>query len=99
VFRTDDIIKSVRFAKISLFADDTLLTISGDNVAELTTQLNKDMEKLSKWMNYNKLKLNVEKSKFMVITNRRIDKYDIFVKIGDQQLERVENSGRMTKTK
>jgi hypothetical protein len=86
----NDIIKSVKFAKISLFADDTLLTISGDNVAEMTTQLNQDMEKLSKWMNYNKLKLNVEKSKFMVITNRRIDKNDIFVKIGDQQLERVE---------
>jgi hypothetical protein len=33
---------------------------------------------------------NVEKSKFMVITNRRIGKNDIFVKIGDQQLERVE---------
>jgi hypothetical protein len=26
----------------------------------------------------------------MVITNRRIDKNDIFVTIGDQQLERVE---------
>jgi U3 small nucleolar RNA-associated protein 14 len=50
------------------------MTISGDNVAELTTPLNQNMEKLSKWMNYNKLKHNVEKSKFMVITNRRIDK-------------------------
>jgi hypothetical protein len=67
-----------------------LLTISGGNVAELTTQLNQDMEKLSKWMKYNKLKLNVEKSKFMVLTNRKIDKNDIFVKLGDQQLERVE---------
>jgi hypothetical protein len=63
--------------------DDTLLTISGDNVAELTTQLNQEM-------NYNKLKPNTEKSKFMVKTNRRIDKNDIIVKLGDQQLERVE---------
>jgi hypothetical protein len=48
------------------------------------------MKKLSKWMNYNKLNLNVEKSKFMVIINCRIDKNDIIVKIGDQQLRRVE---------
>jgi hypothetical protein len=79
----NDIIKSVRFAKMSLFADDTLMTISGDNLTDLTTKLNQEM-------NYNKLKLNVEKSKFMVKTNRRIDKNNIFVKIGDQQLECVE---------
>jgi hypothetical protein len=56
------IIKSVRFVKISLFADDTLLTISSDNVAELTAQFIQDLEKLLKWLNFKKLKLNVEKS-------------------------------------
>jgi hypothetical protein len=31
----NNVIKSVRFEKISLFADDTLLTIPGDNAAQL----------------------------------------------------------------
>jgi hypothetical protein len=50
-------------------------------------------------MNYNKLKLNVEKTKFMVITNRMIDKNYIFVKICDLNEIFRSYSGRKTKTK
>jgi hypothetical protein len=34
----------------------------------------KDLQLWSKWLNYNKLKLNVEKTKFMVTKNKRIVK-------------------------
>jgi hypothetical protein len=85
----NDIIKNVKFSKVSLFADDTLLSISGDNVEEVMRNMNKDLQLLSKWLNYNKLKLNVEKTKFMVITNKRIVKNEVSLNINDQPIERV----------
>jgi hypothetical protein len=51
--------------------------------------MNKDLQILSKWLNYNKLKLNVEKTKFMVITNKRIVKNEVSLNINDQPIERV----------
>jgi hypothetical protein len=85
----NDIISSVLASRILLFADDTLITLSGENSADLMEQLNTDLSSLSKWLNYNKLKLNIEKSKFMVITNKKIHKNDIDLKIGNQRIERV----------
>jgi hypothetical protein len=58
----NDIIKYVKFSKVSLFANDTLLSISGDNVEEVMGNINKDLQLLSKWLNYNKLKLTDEKT-------------------------------------
>jgi hypothetical protein len=83
------IIKNVKFSKVSLFADDTLLSISGDNVDEVMRNMNKDLQLLSKWLNYNKLKLNVENTKFMVITNKRIVQNEVSLNINDQPIVRV----------
>jgi hypothetical protein len=79
----------VKFSKVSLFADDTLLSISGDNVEEVMRNMNKDLQILSKWLNYNKLKLYVEKTKFIVIKTKRIVKNEVSVNINDQPIERV----------
>jgi hypothetical protein len=46
-----------------LFADDTLLSVSGNSFQECLEKLNRDLEKLSKWLKFNKLKLNVSKTK------------------------------------
>jgi hypothetical protein len=70
-----------------LFADDTLITLSGDSVRDLEEQLNTDLSSLSKWLNFNKLKLNVDKSKFMVITNKKINKNEFELKIGNKGLK------------
>jgi Reverse transcriptase (RNA-dependent DNA polymerase)/Endonuclease-reverse transcriptase len=85
----NDIISSVLVSRLLLFADDTLITLSGDSVRDLEEQLNTDLSSLSKWLNFNKLKLNVEKSKFMVITNKKINKNEFELKIGNQRIERV----------
>jgi hypothetical protein len=55
LYINDKIKNNVKFSKLSLFADDTLLSISGDNVEEVMRNMNKDLQLLSKWLNYNKL--------------------------------------------
>lgn len=51
---------------INLFADDTLLDVSARTVQEAADKINGDIENVSKWL---KLKLNVEKTKCMIISN------------------------------
>jgi hypothetical protein len=86
----NDIIKNVGSSTISLFADDTLLSISGDNIEDVAALMNEDLKFLTNWLNYNKLKLNIDKTKFMVIKNKRINKNDISLQIADQQIERID---------
>jgi hypothetical protein len=52
--------------------------------------MNENLKFLTHWLNYNKLKLNMDKTKFMVITNKRINKNDISLQIADQKIERVD---------
>jgi hypothetical protein len=40
-------------------------------------------------VNYNKLKLNVEKTKYLVITTKRIVKNEVSLNNNDQTIERV----------
>jgi uncharacterized protein YunC (DUF1805 family) len=66
-----DIGSAIEECQFYLFADDTLLSISGNSVKECIKKLNRDLEKLSKWLKFNKLKLNVNKTKYMIIAGRR----------------------------
>lgn len=54
-----------------LFADDTTGLVESPNLNELFTTMNTELEKLSKWFIANKLKLNVDKTKWMLFTTRQ----------------------------
>jgi hypothetical protein len=57
-------IKNVlRYSKLNLFADDTLLYIAIDTFDEAVNRMNDDLLSLSQWLTLNKLKLNVQKTK------------------------------------
>ncbi len=45
-----------------LFADDTNVLIAGNNLQELTTTVNIELDKLSAWLSLNKLSINVQKT-------------------------------------
>jgi Reverse transcriptase (RNA-dependent DNA polymerase) len=53
---------------VNLFADDILLSIVEKNVNKCLAKMNEDLGNLAEWLNYNKLKLNVDKTNFMIIT-------------------------------
>ena len=54
-----------------LFADDTTVTIQGDNESVLINTLNIELEKLNNWLQTNKLTINVSKSHYMIFHRRR----------------------------
>jgi ribonucleases P/MRP protein subunit RPP40 len=85
----NDIAQCVLSSNVLLFADDTLVTISGDTTEEVSRKLNEDLALLSNWLNCNKLKLNVDKTKCMIITNKKIQKDEIMMNIGGKMIGRV----------
>ena len=56
---------------VTLFADDTFLSMESDNLTQLQNSANKELKKVYDWLIANKLTLNVLKSKFMLLSNKR----------------------------
>jgi Reverse transcriptase (RNA-dependent DNA polymerase) len=54
---------------VNLFADDTLISYSGTCLLEICGRINVFLLKLEDWLKRNKLKLNVTKSKCMLLTS------------------------------
>ena len=57
--------------KISLFADDTLLWISADSLHDAISKINADLARITRFLKMLKLKLNVQKTKAMIINCRQ----------------------------
>lgn len=55
---------------INLFADDTLLSVSNYNLENAMSKMNKILVEIYEYLNLNKLKLNVTKTKAMILTTR-----------------------------
>ena len=60
-------------SNIHLFADDTNLTCSHTNLKLLEKIVNEEIQNISNWMCLNKLSINLAKTEYMVISNRKID--------------------------
>jgi hypothetical protein len=58
-----------------LFADDTTGLGKGNNLRDLTTYVNGELQKISNWFRANKMAINTSKTKFIVFRTRgkRID--------------------------
>lgn len=54
-----------------LFADDSNMFLSGKNIDELVNSMNIEMEKVTDWLNVNKLSLNLKKTHYMIFRGRR----------------------------
>lgn len=66
----NDIVKYVKNCQIQLFADDTILYFVGDNADQIIDVINEDLNLLYQWLNGNNLKVNISKTKFMIIKNK-----------------------------
>ena len=56
---------------VKLFADDTLLSLDSANYLDLQRRVNEELRKVSRWLRNNKLTLNISKTKFMIISNKK----------------------------
>jgi hypothetical protein len=90
----NDIKDVLRYSKLNLFADDTLFYIASDTLDEAVNRMNDDLVHLFQWLSLNKLKLNEQKTKYMMITFKNNVPVDLFkVKIVDNDLETYEVPG------
>ena len=86
----NDIVTSSDVFKFILFADDTSLHFSCDNVQVIEDTVNHELAKISEWLSANRLSLNVGKSKLLYFTNNdRTALKDIEIKINNQTLAEV----------
>ena len=75
-----------------------ILTLSAYDPTTLEEKLNKDLDKVQKWLKSNKLTLNVKKTKYMIIGSHQRLRHlkingDFNIIVSSQQLTRVTNYG------
>ena len=77
-------------SKVILFADDTTLYASSDNIVNLYDLINHDLDNLTHWFRANKLSLNISKIHYMLISpNREINALNQnTIKIASDDIER-----------
>ena len=56
-----------------MFADDTCLIYSGENLEVLMSNVNLKLKEIYDWCSCNKLSINPSKSEFMLITRKRVE--------------------------
>ena len=67
----NDLCNVSKFLKCALFADDTNLFASGNNINTLCEQINDELSKINKWFNINKLSLNLSKTNFIIFSKKK----------------------------
>ena len=74
---------------VTLFADDTLLSLASKNLAKLQKEMNKELKHVFEWLYENKLTLNFTKTKYMVISKaKKIFDSDFKIKLNGVPLKR-----------
>ena len=84
----NDICKVSDLLKCVLFADDTTLYVSGENLHQLTADVTRELSRIKRWFDQNKLSFNLSKTKYIIFSNRQI-KTSMSLKIDEVELERV----------
>lgn len=72
-----------------MFADDTLIYVIADSLEEAKLKINEDLSTLYDKLCQNKLKLNIGKTKVMIITNKTCDTSVLEIFMGGERLEIV----------
>ena len=79
-----------------MFADDTNISFSSENLFELENAINSSLINLNKWLIANKLSLNIAKTEFMVIGSRQrlstFNNYELRVTVDDEQVRQVNST-------
>ena len=95
----NDLPFSLQKSHVSMYADDTAISLSSKNVDDLQNDLNLDLLKLQDWLHANKLSLNVVKTQSLIIgSGPNIRKIECqpdappSFSIGDQDIEMITNT-------
>ena len=78
-----------------MFADDTQIATSSDDIKVITETLNRDLNNVADWLSANKLTLNNSKTEYMIIgSKRRLSQVtaDPAINVGNLEIKRVETT-------
>ena len=70
ILYSNDIPHSLTYCKAIMFADDTTVYLSGENITELFSNMNHDLTQLNDWFRANKLSLNVSKTNYVIFKKK-----------------------------
>ena len=85
----NDICNVSKVLELILFADDTSVFMSHQDITVLQNRFNTEFDKLVDWLYDNKLVLNIKKTNFMTFTNKHIDITQVKVKVKDSFIDQV----------
>ncbi|CAB3999762.1 Hypothetical predicted protein [Paramuricea clavata] len=82
---------------LTMYADDTNLSVTGESASDIEVRLNTELENVHEWLTANKLTINTEKTEYMIIGSYKrisnIQKEDeIKIRIGDNEIKRVKTT-------
>ena len=78
--------------KTRLFADDTLLMMTGYDLNKLQQQVNQNLALIENWLRYNKLSLNYNKTTYLLFTKKgKIKKSNFNVSINKIEIKRSDH--------
>ena len=75
--------------KSILFANDTVLVQSDNNLGKLQNSVDHEMTKVMDWLTANKLSLNISKTKYMLITNKHVSTESFLINVNSNRIERT----------
>jgi len=84
----NDMKRVLRHCGLNVFADDTVLFIAARDIDSAIRHLNEDLESLCHWLKFKQLKLNVGKTKYMIISSRTFQG-DCHISIDNERIDRV----------
>ena len=89
----NDLIRTSNICKFIMYADDTTIYFSledfdPDNVSN---EINNEVEKITKWLQINKLSLNTQKTKLMVFHRKQKHIKELNIVINGTKIDRVES--------
>lgn len=74
-------------ARYFAFADDTVLVYSGTDEQSLNEEINIDLKKYSQWLFFNKLKINIDKTKYLLFKQKNKIVREMTIQMNDLVLE------------
>jgi len=92
IIYTNDLPNALRSSRCILFADDTTIFHSSNDLKISASLISNDLELLTDWFRANKLSLNVTKTNYMIFSKTQIDSSNINLKIGTEHINRVNDT-------
>ena len=86
----NDLPKSSKKLSFYLFADDTNIYFESENLSQLEKVVNNELKHIKKWLDVNKLALNVDKTNFIIFHSRQHSlSKSVNIKIGKEHVKQA----------